>query len=104
MGATAAARASVAAGPGEIDALVLLASGAIDRPERMNGRKLFVIARDDPGPDGRPRLPGFLRQFERAPDPKELLILEGSAHAQFLFDTEQGERLMQEILRFLAEP
>ncbi len=34
MGGTAAARASVAADPGEIDALVLLASGAIEEPER----------------------------------------------------------------------
>jgi hypothetical protein len=28
-------------------------------------------------------------------------VLEGSAHAQFLFDTDQGERVMREILRFL---
>jgi len=39
-----------------------------------------------------------------APDPKELLILEGSAHAQFIFQTDQGERLMNEILKFLSAP
>ncbi len=104
MGATAAAQASVAADPGEIDALVLLASGAIDEPERMKGRKLFVIARDDIGPGGRPRLGELSHQYERAPDPKELLILDGAAHAQFLFETDQGERLLREILRFLSEP
>lgn len=37
-------------------------------------------------------------------DPKELVILEGSAHAQFIFTTDQGERLMREILRFISAP
>jgi len=36
--------------------------------------------------------------------PKELVILDGSAHAQFLFATDQGARLMREILRFLSQP
>jgi hypothetical protein len=31
-----------------------------------------------------------------------LLVLGGAAHAQFIFDTDEGERLMAEILRFLA--
>ena len=38
------------------------------------------------------------------PEPKKLLVLEGSAHAQFIFSTDQGARLMQEMLRFLSEP
>ena len=50
------------------------------------------------------RLPGIRDQYEKAPGPKELVILEGSAHAQFLFATDQAERLMREILRFLSEP
>ena len=29
---------------------------------------------------------------EKSPGPKELIILEGSAHAQFLFASDQGER------------
>lgn len=44
------------------------------------------------------------QQYERAPDPKELIVLEGSAHAQFIFETDQGTRLKVEILRFLSEP
>jgi hypothetical protein len=32
------------------------------------------------------------------------VILEGSAHAQFIFNTEQGPRLMQELLKFLSQP
>jgi hypothetical protein len=43
-------------------------------------------------------------QYEKAPNPKELVILEGSAHAQFIFQTDQGTRLMREILRFLSAP
>jgi hypothetical protein len=37
-----------------------------------------------------------------APHPKELIILDGSAHAQFMFETEQAGRVMLEILRFLS--
>ncbi len=103
MGGTAAAEAAAAV-PGTIDRLVLLAHGAIAHPERVTGRTLFVTARDDPYADGSPRLVTIRAQYERTPEPKELLILDGSAHAQFLFDTDQGERLMTEILRFLSEP
>jgi len=42
--------------------------------------------------------------YEKAFGPKELIILDGSAHAQFLFATDQGERVMREILRFPSEP
>ena len=74
----------------------------IEHPERMQGDKLFIVARDDPRGDGTPRLPGIREQYERAPGPKRLVILDGAAHAQHLFATEQGERLMQEILGFLS--
>jgi hypothetical protein len=32
------------------------------------------------------------------------VILDGAAHAQYIFGTDQGDRLMQEILRFLSAP
>ncbi len=104
MGGGAAADASIEAEPGEIDRLVLLAAWAGGPPEKLKGRKLFIVSRDDLGPGDKPRLPKIREQYERAPDPKELLILDGSAHAQFIFATDQGERLMREILRFLSEP
>lgn len=103
MGADAAADAVVAADPGEIDRLVMLAGGASTPPEKLKGRKLFIVSRDDIGSGDIPRLPAIRAQYERAPEPKELLILEGSAHAQLIFQTVQGERLMREILRFLSE-
>jgi hypothetical protein len=70
----------------------------------MKGRKLFIVARDDPSWDGSPRLAAIREQYKRAKGPKELVVLEGDAHAQFLFETDQGDRLMREILRFLSEP
>lgn len=104
-GGGAAAEASTEARPDDIDRLVLLAHAPIEEPERMQGRKLFIVSRDDVSGDARiPRLPRIREQYERAPEPKELVILEGSAHAQVIFETDQGERLMQEILGFLAEP
>jgi pimeloyl-ACP methyl ester carboxylesterase len=102
MGGGAAADASMEA-PGEIDRLVLLAGWGNGPPEKIRGRKLYIVARDDANSAG-PRLPKIREQYEKAPDPKTLVILDGSAHAQFLFQTDQGERLMREILQFLSEP
>jgi pimeloyl-ACP methyl ester carboxylesterase len=103
LGGGAAADASIEA-PGEIERLVMLGARANRPPEKLGGRKLFIVARDDVGGPDIPRLPGIRAQYEKTPDPKELVILEGSAHAQFLFQTDQGERVMREILRFLSEP
>ena len=104
MGGDAAEGALSEARPGEIDRVVLLAHGAYGPPEKLKGRKLFIVSRDDLGPGDKPRLPKIRAQYEKAPDPKELVILEGSAHAQFIFQTDQGERLLREILRFLSAP
>ena len=103
FGGAAAADASMDAEPGEIDRLVLLAAWTDRPPEKIKGRKLFIVARDDANDDGL-RLPKIRGNYEKAVGPKELVILDGSAHAQFLFATDQGERLMREILRFLMEP
>lgn len=104
LGGGAAAQATVDGDPGEIDRVVLLAHMAIETPERMRGRKLFIVTRDDPGPDGTPRLRRIRDQYERAPDPKTLVILDGAAHAQFIFATAQGERLLDDVLEFLRAP
>lgn len=98
MGAAAAADASAESAAGAIDRLVLLAPAPIREPGRLKGRKLFISSRGDP------RAAGIRQQFEAAPDPKQLVWLEGSAHAQHIFATDQGERLMREILQFLAAP
>jgi pimeloyl-ACP methyl ester carboxylesterase len=104
MGGTAAADASALAAPGEIDRVVLLGAHASVAPEKLAVRKLYIVSRDDLGSGDIPRLPKIRAQYEQAPGPKELVVLDGSAHAQFLFETDQRERLMREILRFLTAP
>lgn len=104
LGGGAAAQASVEAPVGEIDRVVLLAHMPIAAPEKIKGRKLFLVARHDIGSGDVPRLPGIQAQYKRAAEPKELVVLDGSAHAQFLFQTAEGARLMREILRFLTAP
>ncbi|HEY6185038.1 MAG TPA: alpha/beta fold hydrolase [Terriglobales bacterium] len=100
MGGGAAADASIASQPGEIDRLVLLGASPNGPAEKIKSPILFIVARNDTSGDGL-RLPGIQKQYERAPQPKELIILDGSAHAQFLFQTNQADRVMKEILRFL---
>jgi pimeloyl-ACP methyl ester carboxylesterase len=101
MGGGAAGDASIASQPGEIDRIVLLGAAPNGPADKLKSATLFIVARDDASEDG-PRLPGIREQYEKAPKPKELIILDGSAHAQFLFETDQGERVMREILRFLS--
>jgi pimeloyl-ACP methyl ester carboxylesterase len=101
MGADAAGDASIASRPGEIDRLVFLGE-VMDGPiKKLKSPSLFIVARDDANEDG-PRLPRIQAQYKKAPEPKKLIILEGSAHAQFLFQTDQAERVMREIVQFLS--
>lgn len=69
------------------DRLVLLAT-TVDEPARLTGRKRFILVRHDLRGEGIPRLPAIRAQYEKAQAQKELIILDGSAHAQFIFDTE----------------
>lgn len=103
FGGGAAAEAAAAATPGEIDAVVLLAHSPISNPEDIKGRKLFITAAGDTSGSGRLRLTDIYQQYFSSPPPKELVVLPGSAHAQYLFETEQGPRLLGEILRFLSD-
>ena len=100
MGGDAAGDASIASRPGEIDRIVFLGSAPNESADKLKSASLFIVARDDASGDG-PRLPRIRKQYEKAPHPKELIILDGSAHAQFLFQTDQADRVMREILRFL---
>ena len=61
---------------------------------------LEIVARDDA--DEGPRLPRIRAWFEKVPQPKGLIVLDGSAHAQFLFQTDEAERVMKGIMPFLS--
>src|SRR3954447_20754676 len=56
------------------------------------------------GPSSRFRQMSMAGEGTRTPPPKKLIVLEGSAHAQYLFDTERGPGLMENILHFLSNP
>ena len=101
MGGAAAGDASIASEPGEIHRVVLLGAAPNGPAEKLKSPALFIVAHDDAGGSG-PRLPGIRAQYEKAPKPKKLIVLRGSAHAQYLFQTDQGERVMREIVRFLS--
>jgi pimeloyl-ACP methyl ester carboxylesterase len=103
FGGAAAGDASIQSAPGEIDRIVFLGSAPNLPAEGLKSRTLFIVARDDRSGSGL-RLPGIEAQYERAPQPKQLIVLEGSAHAQYLFQTDQGARVMREIVRFLSAP
>ena len=103
FGGAAAGDASIRSTPGEIDRIVLLGAEPNLSAEKLKSRVLFMVAREDANAAGL-RLPGIRAQFEKAPGPKELIVLDGSAHAQFLFQTDQSARVMHEILRFLSAP
>jgi len=97
MGGFASANAAVHSKPGEIDRLVLLANPPIEHPERIAVPTLFVTS------EGDSLAPQVRDEYQKAPGPKELLVLPGSAHAQNIFPTNQGARLMESIVHFISE-
>lgn len=102
MGGAAAADAAAHAAPEEIEAVVMLGSGGGRTPEKVPGRKLVIATKEDADGSGTLRLPRIRAAYEKMTPPKEIVILEGSAHAQYVFDTPEGEKTMTEILRFLS--
>jgi dienelactone hydrolase len=102
LGGDAVGDADAAADPGEFDRVVFFGSEGGGHPEKLAGRKLYIVARGDASGDGL-RLPGIEAHFARAPEPKKLVVLDGTAHAQFLFATDEGPKVMKAILQFLLE-
>ncbi len=101
LGGDAVGDANSQLAPGTISRTVLLASSGGSTPEKLTGKKLFLVAREDRNASGL-RLPTIRLHYERAPEPKKLLVVDGSAHAQFLFATDEGPYVMEQIVRFLS--
>jgi dienelactone hydrolase len=102
LGGDAVGNAEAQSPAGVFDKMVFLGSDGGDHPDKLRGRKLFIVARDDSNGSG-PRLPSITRHYEQSPEPRKLVVLQGTAHAQFLFDTEQGSELMRDILDFIKQ-
>ena len=103
LGGYAVSDADARLKPGTFDRIVVLGAPGGDEPEKLTGRKLFLVAREDRSGDGL-RLPEISTSFAKVPEPKRLVVVEGSAHAQYLFRTEQGPKVLDTIVRFLTEP
>jgi pimeloyl-ACP methyl ester carboxylesterase len=105
MGGDAAADASAMLAVGDIDRLVLLSSAGGSTPDRVKARQTLLVAtRDDQRSNGDRRWPGIRAGYERLPEPKTLLLLDGTAHAQAIFDTHDAEEVTALILRFVSNP
>lgn len=90
FGGGAAGDASIRSTGGEIDRIVYLGAAPDLPAQNLKSRSLFIVAREDANTAG-PRLPAVRARYEKALQPKELMVLEGSAHAHFLFQTDQDE-------------
>ncbi len=97
MGGGAVGRAAAGVRPGEVDRVILLAAVPIEHPERMQGRKLFLATKGDGLYDR------VVEQYEKAKEPKRLETLAGEAHAQHIFRTDQGPRLLELMRGWLTE-
>jgi dienelactone hydrolase len=95
MGGGAVAEAAVRAVAGEIDRVILLSPVPIPDPEHLRGPALFVTSQNEP------MVAHVTEQYQRAPEPKQLVLLPGTAHAQHIFATDQAERLRTTVAVFL---
>jgi pimeloyl-ACP methyl ester carboxylesterase len=97
MGGGAAARAATEVERGQIDKLILLSPVPIEHPEQLKaGSILYIASRDE-------SLAAEIRQqYAEAPQPKQLVLLGGSAHAQNIFATTQAQHLSDVIVHFLT--
>jgi hypothetical protein len=92
MGGGAVGDAVTELEPGDIDGLILLAAVPTRLPERLQGRKLFIVS------GGGGSRASVEKQFQAASEPKTLTVLTGSAHAQHIFRTALGEELTDIML------
>ncbi len=97
MGGGAAGEAATKVKSGEIDGLILLAAAPVGNPEKLQGRKLFIVSEGDGS------VTDVRDQFQRAKEPKKLVVLPGDAHAQHIFKTSQSKSLTSAILNWLHE-
>ena len=98
LGGGVASRTAVVVGEEEIYRLVLLAPSAIRKADQMHAKSILYITSEGDPSAGRTQ-----EQFEKAPEPKNLEVLPGDAHAQHIFKTEQSEALVELIVSALKD-
>lgn len=98
MGGGASGKAATELSRGQIDKLILLSPVPIDDPGKMKANQILYIASRHESLE-----PTIRQQFERAPEPKKLILLPGDAHAQNIFATREGPHLANIIVEFLTD-
>jgi pimeloyl-ACP methyl ester carboxylesterase len=98
MGGGAVAQAATMAQKGNLYRVILLSPVPIGNPEQIKADKLLFIASKDER-----MMPRIQEQYNRAPQPKTLELLEGNAHAQHIFNTDKAQRLTDMIIKFLSD-
>ena len=76
--------------------MVFLGAAPNGPAEELKYPTLFIVARDEASARG-PCLPGICAKYEKAPEPEQLIVLDGSAHAQFLFQTESSQQALVKL-------
>ncbi len=97
MGGGAAAKASTHSKKGDINKLILLSPMPIANPEQLKGNILYIVSKKES------IAKTIKNQFNKTPDPKKFVEIEGSAHAQHIFKTNQAKNLTKIIIDFLKE-
>lgn len=95
-----AVAAAVAAEPESFARVVFLGSVPRVPAERLMLPKLYIMTMDDASGLGS-RRPALEAHVAVAPEPKRLVLFQGSAHAQHMFATAHAELIMNEIVSFL---
>ena len=97
MGGAAAAKANIKANKNSIDQLILLSPANTYPPEKLQGQLLFIASAEEY------LAPAIKTAYAKAPQPKTLQLIPGSAHAQHIFKTPQAAHLTAIILQFLQQ-
>jgi len=97
MGATAAVQANVYVQGKGMDQLILLSPAGITQAKKLKGSLLFIASEHEA------MAKSIEQSYQQAPQPKKLILIKGSAHAQHIFKTIQSKQLQQVILEFLKQ-
>jgi pimeloyl-ACP methyl ester carboxylesterase len=98
MGGAVAGEAVAEAKRDEVARVVYLSPAPLPPPERQRGPAVFVAS------VGEPAIARIREDFERAPEPKRLVLVPGTAHAQHAFHTAYGPQLTAALVDALTTP
>lgn len=97
MGGGIAGDAAIHAQAGEIAGLILLSPVPGSNSEDMKaGSFLYIASENEAG------VATIKAQYQLAPNPKQLKLIKGNAHAQHIFKTAEGANLTKMIIQFMT--